>query len=82
MDDIDESNQHNYSSHDIMTRKTSASHGSFFGQARGEMTLMKIFFSHHHNANAPLVERIKADLESRGHVWFDADHIKSGFHKA
>ena len=40
---------------------------------------MKIFFSYPHDANAPLVERIKADLEKRGHeVWFDADQIKSG----
>jgi tetratricopeptide (TPR) repeat protein len=40
---------------------------------------MKIFFSYPHDANAPLVERIKADLETRGHeVWFDADQIKSG----
>ena len=40
---------------------------------------MKIFFSYPHDHNAPLVERIKADLEARGHeVWFDADQIKSG----
>lgn len=40
---------------------------------------MKIFFSYPHDGNAPLVERIKADLEERGHeVWFDAAQIKSG----
>ena len=40
---------------------------------------MKIFFSYPHDRNAPLVERIKADLEARGHeVWFDAAQIKSG----
>jgi len=40
---------------------------------------MKIFFSYPHDTNAPLVERIKADLEARGHeVWFDAEQIKSG----
>jgi tetratricopeptide (TPR) repeat protein len=40
---------------------------------------MKIFFSYPHDSNAPLVERIKADLEARGHeVWYDADQIKSG----
>jgi hypothetical protein len=40
---------------------------------------MKVFFSYPQDANAPLVERIKADLESRGHeVWFDADQTKSG----
>ena len=34
---------------------------------------MKIFFSYPHDTNAPLVERIKSDLEARGHeVWFDA----------
>jgi tetratricopeptide (TPR) repeat protein len=40
---------------------------------------MNIFFSYPHDANAPLVERIKADLEARGHrVWFDAEQIKTG----
>ena len=40
---------------------------------------MKIFFSYPHDTNAPLVERIKSDLEARGHeVWFDANQIKSG----
>ena len=40
---------------------------------------MKIFFSYPHDTNAPLVERIKADMEAWGHeVWFDAEQIKSG----
>ena len=38
---------------------------------------MKIFFSYPHDANIKLVERIKSDLESRGHeIWFDKDGIK------
>jgi len=40
---------------------------------------MKIFFSYPHDENAALVERIKSDLEIRGHeVWFDKAEIKSG----
>jgi hypothetical protein len=39
---------------------------------------MEIFFSYPHDVNAPLVERIKANLETRDHdVWFDADQIKA-----
>jgi len=33
---------------------------------------LRIFLSYGHDANEPLVRRIKADLEERGHdVWFD-----------
>ena len=40
---------------------------------------MKIFFSYPHGDNAQLVERIKQDLEARGHeVWFDIAEIKTG----
>lgn len=40
---------------------------------------MKIFFSYPHDDNAPLVDRIKNDLEARGHqIWFDQDKIKEG----
>ncbi len=40
---------------------------------------MKIFFSYPHDDNAKLVNRIKADLEARGHeLWFDASEIKEG----
>ena len=40
---------------------------------------MKIFFSYPHDDNAQLVERLKKDLEARGHeVWFDAEQIKTG----
>jgi hypothetical protein len=40
---------------------------------------VKIFFSYPHDANAPLVQRIRADLEARGHeVWLDASEIKAG----
>ena len=40
---------------------------------------MKIFFSYPHGDNAQLVERLKQDLEARGHeVWFDIAEIKTG----
>lgn len=40
---------------------------------------MKIFLSYGHDANEPLVKRIKSDLEARGHdVWFDKSGIKAG----
>ena len=40
---------------------------------------MNIFFSYPRDANVPLVERVKADLELRGHaVWFDSDQIRYG----
>ncbi|EFI33078.1 TPR repeat-containing protein [Desulfonatronospira thiodismutans ASO3-1] len=40
---------------------------------------MKIFLSYGHDKNTPLVEKIKADLENRGHdVWIDTSEIKFG----
>jgi tetratricopeptide (TPR) repeat protein len=40
---------------------------------------MNIFFSYPHDVNAPFVERLKLDLEARGHtVWFDKAEIKTG----
>lgn len=40
---------------------------------------LRIFLSYGHDANEPLVRRIKADLEERGHdVWFDHNEIKFG----
>jgi hypothetical protein len=40
---------------------------------------MRIFLSYGHDANAELVERICADLQSRGHdVWFDKSEIRFG----
>ena len=36
----------------------------------------RIFFSYGHDANRPIVERLKRDLEARGHrVWIDYDRI-------
>ncbi|MBL8826955.1 MAG: TIR domain-containing protein, partial [Planctomycetaceae bacterium] len=38
---------------------------------------LRIFLSYGHDGNEPLVRRIKADLEKRGHdVWFDKSGIK------
>ena len=38
---------------------------------------LRIFLSYGHDANEELVERIKADLEQRGHnVWFVRSEIK------
>ena len=40
---------------------------------------LNIFLSYGHDHNEPLVQRIKADLEQRGHdVWFDQSEIKAG----
>ena len=40
---------------------------------------MNIFLSYGHDGNAALVERIRADLEGRGHdVWIDREEIKFG----
>ena len=39
----------------------------------------RVFLSYGHDANEPLVKRIKADLEAKGHeVWFDRAAIKAG----
>jgi hypothetical protein len=43
------------------------------------MKTLRIFLSYGHDDNEPLVRRIKADLEARGHdVWFDKAEIKAG----
>ena len=40
-----------------------------------------MFFSYGHDKNRVLVERIKQDLEKRGHrVWIDTSEIKAGDH--
>lgn len=40
---------------------------------------LKLFFSYGHDKNRLLVERIKRDLEKRGHhVWIDTSEIKAG----
>lgn len=40
---------------------------------------LELFFSYGHDKNRLLVERIKRDLEKRGHhVWIDASEIKAG----
>lgn len=40
---------------------------------------LELFFSYGHDRNRFLVERIKKDLEKRGHhVWIDTNEIKAG----
>ena len=40
---------------------------------------LRIFLSYGHDSNEELVQRIKTDLERRGHdVWFDKSEIKFG----
>lgn len=40
---------------------------------------LRIFLSYGHDRNEALVQRIKADLQQRGHdVWFDKSRIKAG----
>ena len=47
-------------------------------QSKGGLDL---FFSYGHDKNRVLVERIKKDLEKRGHrVWIDTNEIKAGDH--
>lgn len=42
---------------------------------------LDLFFSYGHDKNRLLVERIKGDLEKRGHrVWIDTNEIKAGDH--
>ena len=44
-------------------------------------TGLNLFFSYGHDRNRLLVERIKVDLEKRGHrVWIDTHEIKAGDH--
>ena len=40
---------------------------------------LRLFFSYGHDANEPIVMRLKSDLEKRGHiVWIDKAQVKSG----
>lgn len=40
---------------------------------------LRIFLSYGHDVNEPLVQRLRADLEHRGHdVWIDTARLKSG----
>ena len=40
---------------------------------------IKLFFSYGHDRNSEMVERIRKDLEVRGHhVWIDTDKIRRG----
>lgn len=42
---------------------------------------LDLFFSYGHDKNRVLVERIRSDLEKRGHrVWIDTNEIKAGDH--
>lgn len=42
---------------------------------------LQLFFSYGHDRNRLLVERIKRDLEKRGHhIWIDTSEIKTGDH--
>lgn len=51
------------------SRQSSGTHG------------LELFFSYGHDRNRLLVERIKRDLEKRGHhVWIDTSEIKAGDH--
>ena len=53
-----------------MTESTSNDNGN---------TGLNLFFSYGHDRNRTLVERIKRDLEKRGHhVWIDTNEIKAG----
>jgi TIR domain len=40
---------------------------------------MRIFLSYGHDEHSVLAQRLKADLEDRGHdVWFDVERLKPG----
>jgi hypothetical protein len=41
--------------------------------------ILRIFISYGHDEHAALAERLKKDLQTRGHeVWFDLDRLKPG----
>lgn len=43
------------------------------------VTVQRIFMSYGHDEYGALAERIRADLEARGHeVWFDKDQLRPG----
>jgi hypothetical protein len=48
-------------------------------QPEKKFTTMRIFISYDHDEHAQLAQRLKADLEARGHeVWFDLDRLRPG----
>lgn len=54
---------------------------SDFDKAGSSNSGLDLFFSYGHDKNRTLVEKIKADLEKRGHrVWIDTNEIKAGDH--
>ncbi len=62
----------------------SKKHGAFVCEDCGHVlpeapvSPLRIFLSYGHDANEPLVRRIKTDLEKRGHdVLFDKNEIKA-----
>lgn len=55
------------------------SDGSVLENNKKSMAGLEIFFSYGHDRNRILVERIKRDLEQRGHhVWIDTSEIRVG----
>lgn len=54
---------------------------STFQDKNQSKVVLDLFFSYGHDKNRMLVERIKQDLEKRGHrVWIDTSEIKAGDH--
>lgn len=50
-----------------------------FDAPTAEAHPLRIFLSYGHDEHAVLAERLKRDLEARGHeVWFDVDRLKPG----
>lgn len=50
-----------------------------FAEERPEIQSKTIFFSYAHDENEWLVQKLKGDIEQRGHkVWIDRSEIKSG----
>ena len=48
-------------------------------QPAGGGIFVRLFLSYGHDQNAPLVERIRADLEAAGYeTWIDRERIKAG----
>lgn len=46
---------------------------------RAASTMRRIFLSYGHDEHRTLAERLKEDLQARGHeVWFDADRLMPG----
>lgn len=50
-----------------------------FAEERSDIQVKTIFFSYAHDENEWLVQKLKVDIEQRGHkVWIDKSEIKSG----